>query len=298
MNSIKLNVGASPIWRKDGWHTLDHKPRSSGETSIIGDAAAIPLDEASCSILFCSHMIEHVPHMKLEDIFLEFNRVLEKDGVIRLLSPDLKKIATAYVERDEAFFKHALSEDENIRTDLGFGGMFMNFVVSPGQDTALFNRDLTDFISGYAHIYLYDYEMLAILLEHCGFHSIEQHNFCESKIPDLEEPLHVVGLEPEWQDFNKAFYGENNLVHYYDDKTGKYDINFEVTGFDRDPLTSLIVEARKEKSVNKDKFQSLNFSEKNYNRYGQSLLKDTNFNLKSRIMSEISGVINNPNKTK
>ena len=24
---IKLNVGASPIWSKDGWHTLDHKVR-------------------------------------------------------------------------------------------------------------------------------------------------------------------------------------------------------------------------------------------------------------------------------
>ena len=27
----------------------------------------------------------------------------------------------------------------------------MNFIVSPGQDTALFNRNLDEFITGYAH---------------------------------------------------------------------------------------------------------------------------------------------------
>jgi hypothetical protein len=41
-------------------------------------------------------------------------------------------------------------EDENIRTDLGLGGMLMNFIVSPGQDTALLNRNLDKFIAGYA----------------------------------------------------------------------------------------------------------------------------------------------------
>ena len=293
MDKIKLNVGASPIWVKDGWHTLDHKFRKSSGTSIMGDAANIPLDESSCSILFCSHMIEHVPHTKLEDILLEFNRVLEKDGVVRLLSPDLKKIARAYIEQDKEFFKRALYEDENIRTDLGFGGMFMNFVVSPGQDTALFNINLTEFISGYAHIYLYDYEMLTILFKRCGFYSIEQKGFCESEIADFKEPLHVIGLEPKWQDLNKAFYERNGLVHYYDDKDGKYHINFRVTGFDRDPLTSLIVEAKKKKSIDKIKFRSLNLSKKNYNRYGQSLLKDVNFDLKWRVMSGISSIINN-----
>lgn len=25
LNKIKLNIGASPIWEKQGWHTLDHK---------------------------------------------------------------------------------------------------------------------------------------------------------------------------------------------------------------------------------------------------------------------------------
>ena len=157
---IKLNVGASPIWQQQGWHTLDHKYRDNSETSILGDASNIPLKDKSCSVLFSSHMFEHIPHTKLEKIILEFNRVLDLGGVVRILTPNLKKIAKAYAENDYDFFNLAREEDENIRTDLGIGGMFMNFIVSPGQDTALFNRNLDEFIAGYAHLYCYDFEML------------------------------------------------------------------------------------------------------------------------------------------
>ena len=291
MKKIKLNVGASPIWTKEGWHTLDHKVREGSESSLVGDAANIPLPDGSCQTTFNSHMIEHIPHSKLEGILLEFNRVLEKDGILRILTPDLKKIAKAYVEEDAGFFKEALAEDENIRQDLGFGGMFMNFVVSPGQDTALFDRQLNEFISGYAHLYLYDFTMLKIILEHCGFSQIKQAGFGKSEFPDYTEPLHVKGLDPVWQNFNQDFYKKNNLIHYYDDQEGKYNINFKVTGFDRDPLTSLIIEASKDRSITKEGFQSINSSKKNYNRYGQSLLKDDSFKLKVDLIRAISSVI-------
>jgi hypothetical protein len=274
---IKLNVGASPIWSKKGWHTLDHKEREESETSVKGDAENIPLDNDSCSTIFTSHMFEHIPHVKLEGILLEFNRVLNKDGIVRILCPDLKKIAKAYVEEDESFFKEAKLEDETIRTDLGLGGMFMNFIVSPGQDTALYNRNLDKFIAGYAHLYSYDFDMLKVLLEGTGFYCIEQKNFCESGLKDYQEPLHVEGMDPEWKNFNQNFYKENGLVHYYDPREGKYNINFKVTGFDRDPLTSLIIEARKKETVIREEYKSLNDSFLNHNQYAWSLMRDKDF---------------------
>ena len=188
-------------------------------------------------------------------------------------------------------FPNTTFDYNSIRTDLGLGGMFMNFVVSPGQDTVLFNRQLTEFISGYAHIYLYDFEMLEILLKRCGFHAIYKKNFCETEYDDYSEPMHVIGMEPVWQDLNQAFYKKNNLIHYYDEITGKYNINFKITGFDRDPLTSLIIECRKDKAIDKDHYVSLNESKNNYNRYGQSLLKDKKFNLKFQIIKELSNII-------
>ena len=102
-------------------------------------------------------------------------------------------------------------------------------------------------------------------------------NFCESVLEDYKEPLHVMGLKPEWKNLNQQFYKENNLIHYYDDVEGKYNINFNLTGFDRDPITSLIIEAKKEKYIDKDMYTSLNNHKLNYNNYAFSLLKDKNF---------------------
>ena len=62
---------------------------------------------------------------------------------------------------------------------------------------------------------------------------------------------------------------------------GIYHINFKITGFDRDPLTSLIIECQKNLYVDKDEAHSIfNKSSKNYNRYAFSLLKDEHTKIK------------------
>ena len=273
--ATKLNVGASPIWIKSGWHTLDHKLKESTETAIAGNATVIDLPDESCEIVFCSHVFEHIPHTQLPIVLSEINRVLCVGGVLRLLTPDLAVIARAYVENDKDFFELAKKEDETVRTDLGVGGMFMNFIVSPGQDTALLNRDLNKFVAGYAHLYSYDYDMLAIMLERLGY-APRQVKFGESDTNELTEPLHVVGLDPIWQNFNQDFYSKNSLIHKM--TNGKYEINFNTTGFDRNPLTSLIIEATKKLHVRKESADEIfNNSLQNYNRYSLSLLTSQDF---------------------
>jgi SAM-dependent methyltransferase len=275
MNKIKLNIGASPIWEKEGWHTLDHKYKGKDNYKISGDISKIRLPDKSCSVVFCSHIFEHIPHIKLPLAIAEINRVLEKNGVLRILTPDLEKICKAYAKKDKNFFKKALEEDENIRTDLGLGGMLMNFIVSPGQDTALLNRNLDKFIAGYAHLYSYDYKMMSIILKKNGFIP-RKASFNDSKIKEMIIPMHVKNLKPIWQNLNKKFYKKEKLMHKL--IKGKYKINFKTTGFDRDPFTSLIIEAVKHKNVNKNKIdQFFNNSNKNYNKYAYSLNTDKQF---------------------
>ena len=270
---IKLNLGASPIWHKEGWHVLDHKLKETDGFKIAGDAANMDLPDACCDIVFCSHVFEHIPHTRLPLAISEINRVLKIGGVFRILTPDLKKIATAYANSDYEFFKKAKKEDSSLRTDLGLGGVFMNFIVSPGQDTILLNRGLTEFIAGYAHLYSYDFSMLETMLTRLGFEDCREPIFCVSEIDEMEEPYHVDSLPPVWQEFNPEFYKKNNLQHELID--GTYHINFKVTGFDRDPLTSLIIECKKKDYVPKhDAHGMFNLGQDNYNRYAYSLLKD------------------------
>jgi hypothetical protein len=272
---IKLNLGASPIWSKKGWHTLDHKLSQSTDNAIAGDASNILLPDESCEIVFCSHVFEHIPHIRLPMVISEINRVLKPGGLLRILTPDLESIARAYVHKDDKFFNDAKDEDESLRTDLGYGGSFVNFIVSPGQDTALLDRDLGSFIAGYAHLYSYDYEMMKILFTKLGF-SPRKAIFNDSIVEEMQEPLHVIGLEAKWQNLNQKFYNDNNLIHKLVD--GKYHINFKVTGFDRDPLTSLIVEAKKTSHIPKEEADNIfNKTDKNYNKYSFSLLRSDDF---------------------
>jgi len=272
---IKLNLGASPIWSKDGWHTLDHKLIESTATAIAGDATNIRLPDGSCDIVFCSHVFEHIPHTRLPIVLSEINRVLRPGGILRLLTPDLEIIAKAYVEKNDDFFRAAKEEDESLRTDLGFGGILMNFIVSPGQDTVLLNRDMSEFIAGYAHLYSYDFTMLNTIMTRLGY-STRKAIFNDSAVPEMQTPLHVLGLKPEWQNFNQEFYKKNNLVHQL--VNGKYEINFKVTGFDRDPLTSLIIEAKKQNYIDRNEADAIyNKTSENYNGYSWSLLRSSEF---------------------
>ena len=62
-------------------------------------------------------------------------------------------------------------------------------------------------------------------------------------------PLHVNGLKKNGKILIEGFI-KNNLKHFY--KNGKYTINFTVDGFYRDPVTSLIIEAKKISNVSKN----------------------------------------------
>jgi hypothetical protein len=84
----------------------------------------------------------------------------------------------------------------------------------------------------------------------------------------------VKTLPPVWENMNADFYKRNSLKH--DLINGKYEINFKITGFDRDPLTSLIIECRKENFVSGEIANArFNCSELNHNKYAFSLADDS-----------------------
>ena len=57
------------------------------------------LKSYSYNVVFTSHMLEHVPHFRLEKTISEFNRILKKNGILRIVVPDLKKMVNAYVKK-------------------------------------------------------------------------------------------------------------------------------------------------------------------------------------------------------
>lgn len=183
----KLNLGAGYGWKKEGWASLDHS-KSNGFLKPINQAWDLPYDDEQFEIIFSSHMIEHISHFKIEETICEINRVMKKGGILRLLTPDLRKLATAYVNNDVDSMKRYMGDGGMmIKKDLGFGHVFMNFLVSEGLDNKILSSDYSEVIAGYAHVYCYDYEMISKILSHYGFENIKECTIDESGIEDHKE---------------------------------------------------------------------------------------------------------------
>ena len=88
-----------------------------------------------------------------------------------------------------------------------------------------------------------------------------------------------LGQIKKYNNLNNRFYKKNKLTHKV--VNGEYVINFKFSGFDKDPLTSLIIEAQKNKHIKITKKKTiLIIIKKNYNRYGHSLLQKKDFKKK------------------
>ena len=98
-----------------------------------------------------------------------------------------------HTNRDKKFFKKHLKKTK-IFEEIWVLEIFNELYSFTRTDTVLINRNLNQFISGYAHLYSYDYKMLSKILAVAGFKT-RKATFNDSKIKEMQEPLHVIGLE-------------------------------------------------------------------------------------------------------
>jgi len=117
---------------------------------ILSEVADLKLDINDLKIInnnkvdeiYICHVLEHVKRQEIFDMVLEWNRIIKKDGVLRLSVPDFKKIVEIYNKNND------LSE--------------ICGLIHGGQ------RDIYDI-----HYVTYDYETIKELLENCGFYDIK-----------------------------------------------------------------------------------------------------------------------------
>jgi SAM-dependent methyltransferase len=232
----KLNLGCGWAWKREGWTGFDHSQKSF----FPHEAWRLPYPDGFFDIVFCSHMVEHIPVQRLEETISEINRVLKVGGLFRFLTPDLYKICKAYIDGDRELMRQYIEEDAGgdcsvggIKMDLGLAQAVLGFLHSPGFDNIVLSSRGDEITACVAHCSMLDFALAENLLKKYGFTNVRKMNFCESEIDELKIPLHIIGEPPQW---NSKVDGDNASNH-------------GVTGFDRDPLISLIVEGRKETHV-------------------------------------------------
>ena len=92
----QLNLGCGARFHP-AWLNLDIAP-ASPEVQQHDLRRPLPFDAGSFDAVYCSHVLEHLPHRQALPFVRECRRVLASGGVFRVVVPDLEMIARLYLK--------------------------------------------------------------------------------------------------------------------------------------------------------------------------------------------------------
>jgi len=157
---MKLDIGNDMINRRLGsdWTTMDIIKGKN--VDIVHDLRKIPypFKNNSVELIYMSHVLEHIPWTITDKVLKELYRITQKNGVIEVFVPDLKKLVQGYLNNDliknDGWYKY--NPDKNpVRW---FNGRL--FTYGPGEENF--------------HKAAFDFEFLSHCLEKAGFKQIER----------------------------------------------------------------------------------------------------------------------------
>jgi predicted SAM-dependent methyltransferase len=162
-NDVKLNVGCGPFGEKD-WINLDlfKFPCVSYRYDC---RTKLPFKNKSVKSIRCEHFFEHLDNKDEAPKFLkEASRVLNENGVLRIIVPDLSLFANAYVKNDKSEWAKIGYDIENLPWGLKTPMDLLNHT---------FRQDGE-------HKFGYDFETLNIIVKNNGFKKCIQQQFQRS----------------------------------------------------------------------------------------------------------------------
>ena len=161
----RLHLGAGPV-RLAGWLNSD---LISGDV-YLDLGRRMPFADASFGYAFGEHVIEHLPEKQAQASLRELRRVLWPGGVLRLTTPDLRKIIAIYEDRNPVVRREAYAR-------------FLDDETGKRHDQPC--QILNDYLRLWGHRYVYDEQDLRARLEEAGFENVERVEPGESRHPPL-----------------------------------------------------------------------------------------------------------------
>lgn len=92
---IKLHLGCGARYIP-GFVHVDAQP--APHVDIVGPVERLPMDDASVSLIYASHVLEHFGRYAYKAVLQEWFRVLKPGGILRLAVPDFSACAAIYYE--------------------------------------------------------------------------------------------------------------------------------------------------------------------------------------------------------
>jgi len=175
---VKINLG-SGHWKLDGWVNVDIDLESQPDV-CANLAGGLPFASGVARLMHTEDFIDQLTLENAAFFLRECHRILAPGGVLRVLTPDMHRLAQLY-----------LDDPEQLKT------LWKRFVGVPLLlDTAgeVFNLGMR--FAG--HTFLYDEESFRALAEGCGFDA-RRVEYQHSEVPelrglDLRSPENAVSL--------------------------------------------------------------------------------------------------------
>ena len=175
---VKINLG-SGHWKLDDWVNVDID-RDSQPDVCANLAGGLPFADGVASLMHTEDFIDQLELEQAGEFMRECHRILCPGGVLRVLTPDMRKLAQLY-----------LNDPEKLQT------MWKSFVGVPlslGTAGEIFNIGMR--FAG--HTFLYDEETFTALASRCGFdaHRVDyqQSDMPELRGLDLRSPENALSL--------------------------------------------------------------------------------------------------------
>ena len=142
----KLHLGAGTI-KLDNWFNTDLLPQFRKEIYYL-NMLSIPycFKDNTFDYIFSEHNFEHFSLEELYKILKECLRILKPEGVIRIATPDLKRIIQFYQENN---YVHTQYNKWGLKT-------FIPFAVEKKLENKAIV--LNNFFRDWGHKFIYDYE--------------------------------------------------------------------------------------------------------------------------------------------
>jgi len=157
---LKLNIGCGSVYL-EGWVNIDIESETA---DLIHDMRnPLPYHDNSIDFIYNEHFIEHLSVDEGVGVMKEFHRVLKPRGVLRIATPDLRRVLFRYF-----FFWRRQEWIRKWHRELETRAEMIN----------------KSFYS-WEHRYLYDTEELKRRLEEAGFTRLSRKSFRKSGHAEL-----------------------------------------------------------------------------------------------------------------
>ena len=146
----------------------------------------LPVPEASCAGLYCSHVLEHLSLSDFRLALRNSHRLLFEGGVFRLVVPDLEHMVHSYLS----------GEGQSV---------CINFMEQTGLGHVTRSRGIAGFlrewIGNSGHLWMWDFKGLAAELKESGFWNIrralpgDSADFRFLEVEDVGRWVNCLGVE-------------------------------------------------------------------------------------------------------